>query len=106
MTFIEMYSLTPRSFFNAVDGFRKREDNNSKERWIQTRKIMFSVMKPYLSEGVEEYEIQPFEWELGLIETSKKEQEQKALEGAQKTRDYWEEFDRKQAEKKQKTELD
>lgn len=106
MTFNEMYSLTPRSFFNAVDGFRKRRDNDSKERWIQTRKLMFSFMKPYLSEGVEEYEIQPFPWEENTIKEMTEERIAGLLEETEKTKNYWEEYDRKKFEQKQKTELD
>lgn len=63
MTFDEMYSLTPRSFFNAVNGFRKKEDAQSKERWIITRELMFSILSPYLEKGVEKQDVLPFEWE-------------------------------------------
>lgn len=106
MTFAEMYNLTPRSFFNAVNGFRKQKDNDSKERWIQTRKLMFSFMKPYLSEGVEEFEIQPFPWEENTIKEMTEERLEKIQEETEKVKDYWEEYDRKKLEQQQKTELD
>jgi hypothetical protein len=63
MTLKEMYKLTPRSFFNAVNGQRKKEDAFSKERWIMTREIMYAVMKPYLEQGIEKHDVLTFEWE-------------------------------------------
>jgi hypothetical protein len=63
LTFKEMYSLTPRSFFNALNGAQKKEDALSKERWVMTREIMFAVMKPYLDNGTEKTDVLSFEWE-------------------------------------------
>lgn len=63
MTFAEMYDLTPRSFFNAVNGNRKKEDAFSKERWVMTRELMFAIMAPYLEKGIEKQDLLPFEWE-------------------------------------------
>lgn len=63
MTFAEMYELTPRSFFNAVNGNRKKEDAFSKERWVLTRELMFAVASPYLEAGTQKQDLLPFEWE-------------------------------------------
>lgn len=101
-----MYRLTPRSFFNAVNGFHRQQDNQSKERWIQTRKLMFAVMKPYLEGNVEEYEVQPFPWEENTIKQLTEERLANLMEGIEKTTDFWEAYDRKKSEQQQKTELD
>lgn len=67
---------------------------------------MFSFMKPYLSEGVEEFEIQPFPWEENTIKEMTEERLEKIQEETKRTVDFWEEQDRKKAEQQQKTELD
>jgi len=93
MTFAEMYDLTPRSFFNAVNGARKKEDAFSKERWIMTRELMFAVMSPYLEKGMEKQDILPFEWEqkqLKQMAAKKVEQIEAELEQLNK---FWERQD-------------
>lgn len=93
MTFTEMYDLTPRSFFNAVNGARKKEDAFSKERWIMTRELMFSVMSPYLEKGIEKQDILPFEWEqkqLQQMSVKKAEQIEAELE---QLNEFWDRQD-------------
>jgi hypothetical protein len=93
MTFAEMYDLTPRSFFNAVNGNRKKEDAFSKERWIMTRELMFAVMSPYLEKGIEKHDIMPFEWEqkqLKQLAAKKAEQIEAELE---QLNEFWERQD-------------
>lgn len=93
MTFDEMYSLTPRSFFNAVNGFRKKEDKLSKERWVLTREVMFAVMAPYLEKGAEKQNILPFEWEQKqLKEMSAKKLEQIEAD-LEKLNEFWDRQD-------------
>lgn len=94
MTFLEMYDLTPRSFFNAVNGARKKEDALSKERWVMTREIMFAVMSPYLEKGFEKQDILPFDWEqkqLKQLAAKKAEQIQVELE---QLNAFWERQDK------------
>jgi hypothetical protein len=56
------YNLTPRQFANTVNGRRKRDDNQSKERWMIARKIMFYsiVLK---TKNLKEKDIMSFPWE-------------------------------------------
>jgi len=68
MTFTELYELTPRSFLNAMKGFRKSETENSKQHWIRTRELMYAIMFPYLEKGVEKHNILPFQWEQKQLE--------------------------------------
>lgn len=98
-----MYSLTPRSFFNAVAGQRKKEDITSRENWLMTRKIMFAAMKPYLKEGVEETDILPLPWEENLVKELSETRTAEILEEIEKGKAFWDDFDNK---KQQKTELD
>ena len=100
MSFLEMYALTPRAFFNAVNGYRKQQDNRSKQQWIMTRKLMYAVMKPYLNAGIDETDIQPFAWEENQIKEMTAERAAKILEETEITKRFWEDQDRKNAEKK------
>lgn len=96
MTFTEMYDLTPRSFFNAVNGNRKKEDAFSKERWIMTRELMFAIMSPYLEKGIEKQDLLPFEWEqkqLQKMSAKKAEQIEAELE---QLNEFWERQDNAQ----------
>lgn len=96
MTFTEMYDLTPRSFFNAVNGARKKEDAFSKERWIMTRELMFAVLGPYLDKGIEKHDIMPFEWEqkqLKQLSAKKAAQIEAELE---QLNEFWERQDNAQ----------
>jgi hypothetical protein len=45
MTYKEMWSLTPRSFFNAVNGSQKKRDYESRERYMIGRRIMYAVVQ-------------------------------------------------------------
>jgi hypothetical protein len=93
MPFEEFYSLTPRSFFNAVNGNRKKEDAYSKERWIMTRKIMYAAMMPYLKNNEEEHDILPFQWEKKQIEKIKAARILSAADDLKRMNEYWERQD-------------
>lgn len=88
-----MYNLTPRSFFNAVNGNRKKEDALSKERWVLTRELMFAVASPYLEAGTQKQDLLPFEWEqkdLKQMAVKKAAQIEADLE---KLNEFWERQD-------------
>lgn len=57
------YSLTPRQFSNAVKGFRKKEENRSKEAWVMHRRTAFWILSPNLKEGARELDLDVFYWE-------------------------------------------
>jgi hypothetical protein len=93
MPFNELYSLTPRSFFNAVNGSRKKEDAYSKERWIMTRKMMYAALMPYLKNNEEEHDILPFQWEKLVLEKIKAEKLLAVDEDIDRMNAYWERQD-------------
>lgn len=98
MTFTEMYDLTPRSFFNAVNGARKKEDTFSKERWVLTREIVFATLGPYLEKGTEKQDVMPFEWEQKKIKALAEQKEKELLDGIEKVVGYWDRYDNAQKE--------
>lgn len=95
MTFNEMYELTPRSFFNAVNGNRKKEDAFSKERWIMTRELMFAVMSPYLEKGIEKQDILPFAWEQKQLQQLTAQKAAQMLIDIEQVNDFWDRQDAK-----------
>ena len=98
MTFKEMYELTPRSFFNAVNGQRKKEDAFSKERWIMTREIMYAVMKPYLEKGIEKHDVLTFEWEQKQLQKIAETKQETIFEDLERMNAFWERQDNAKAE--------
>jgi hypothetical protein len=93
MTFSELYSLTPRSFFNAVNGSRKKEDAISKEKWLMTRKMMYWAIKPHLQNNETEIEFFPFNWEKKQIEKIKAAKILAVADDLKKMNEYWERQD-------------
>lgn len=97
MKFKEMYAHTPRSFFNAVNGSRKKEDTFSKERWIMTREVMYAVMYPYLEQGTEKHDILTFDWERKQLQEIAKKKAETIESDLLRMQEYW---DRQDAAKK------
>lgn len=93
MTFNEFYSLTPRSFFNAVNGSRKKEDAYSKEQWLMTRKIMYESIRPHLKSDEQEHEIWPFSWEKKQLEKIKAAKTLAVADDLKRMNEYWERQD-------------
>lgn len=89
----ELYSLTPRSFFNAVNGARKKEDAFSKERWIMTREVVYAVMIPYLEKGIEKTDVLSFAWEKKQIKALTEAKAKAALEDMARVQEFWERQD-------------
>lgn len=96
MTYSEMYDLTPRSFFNAVNGNRKKEDTFSKERWVMTRELMFAVLGPYLEKGTEKHDIMPFEWEQKALKQLAAKKIEQIDADIEKLNEFWERQDNAQ----------
>jgi hypothetical protein len=93
MPFQELYSLTPRSFFNAVNGTRKKEDAFSKERWVMTREIMFAAMMPYLEKGTEKTDVITFDWEQKEIKRLAEQKSKTIVEDIEQIKEFWERQD-------------
>jgi hypothetical protein len=95
----EYYNLTPRNFFNALKGFRKKEDTLSKERWLIARKIMFASMKPYLEQSAKETDLLQFTWEENQLKELAESDAEKIKEDIIRMENYWAEIDEKRKAK-------
>ena len=93
-----MYAHTPRSFFNAVNGQRKKEDAFSKERWIMTREVMYAVMRPYLEKGIEKHDVLTFEWEQIQLQKLAALKQETIVEDQERINAFWELQDNAKAE--------
>lgn len=83
------YTLTPRQFFNTVNGYRKREENLSQERWAMTRKIMWATAFPHCKDGLQENQLLKLDF-LDKVENKRTEEETKKLiEETEDVKDFW-----------------
>lgn len=97
MSYQELYSMTYRSFFNAVNGSRKKEEAFSKERWVMTREILYAVMGPYLEKGTEKHDILTFDWERKQLREIAQKKAETIESDLLRMQEYW---DRQDAAKK------
>lgn len=89
------YKLTQRQFYNTVNGYRKKEDYLSRERWHIARKTMYAAMGPYLPKGTNEHEIITFPWEGQIIKKMSEEDLIEAMQGQEASELFWKEWDRR-----------
>jgi len=99
MTFDEFYNLTPRSFSNAVNGYRKKEETLSRERFMIMRKLMFASLKPYSSSGFVETDIMEFPWEEKILKELSEEKAAQALIDIENIENFWKKYDDKKVGK-------
>ena len=93
----EFYKLTPRQFSNILKGYRNKEDNLSKERWIIARKLMYAAMAPYLNKSVKETDLIPFSWEKDTLENLSEESELEMILAIEESKKFWQQWDEKKA---------
>ncbi len=62
MTEIELYTISPRSLFNKINGYRKREQDN----WERTRMQTYLLLLPSVKDGAKltPQSIMPFPWDV------------------------------------------
>tara|TARA_R100000742_G_C4173348_1_gene10881 strand:+ start:196 stop:510 length:315 start_codon:yes stop_codon:yes gene_type:complete len=65
MAYDDLYSLTPRAFWNAVDGFYELIENEDRKNWIRTRWSTTCLINIHLPKGkqVNPQKLIHFEWE-------------------------------------------
>lgn len=63
MTRGELYGLTPREFFNAVQGFNEAEENRMKDEWERARLVAYYAVSPYLKDGKTMERVIPLPWD-------------------------------------------
>jgi hypothetical protein len=95
LTIDYFYSLTPRQFANTVNGRRKRDDNESKERWMIARKIMyFSIVLK--TKNLKEKDIINFPWEDSKEFEFSIEDQEKLLDEVESVKAFYEDQDKKE----------
>jgi len=87
------YSLTPREFANTVNGFRKREDDLSKERWMIGRKMMWAAAMPHCKSPnggpLLESDLLNLPWVIELIKEFTEEDNVLLLEETEKVKEFY-----------------
>jgi hypothetical protein len=87
--------LTYRQFTNAVNGHRMEKDYESRERFVQMRKIMWAVINVQSRKSISESEIITFPWESDMIEKIEREYDETYLEELEKSKEFWDKIDSK-----------
>ena len=93
LTVNEFYQLTPRQFFNALNGYRRKEENKHKFLAVLLRDIEFAVVQPYLDKKYSNYtaaQYKPFEWE---VKTTDKEEKRTFKNKAERLK-FWQNVDK------------
>lgn len=99
LKFKYFYSLTYRQFTNILNGYQKKEDNKSKERWLIARKMMYASIIPHAKEGLKETDLLAFPWEDVTIKKLSEEQLLKDREIEQLSKQFFDRWDKQNAGK-------
>lgn len=78
-----------------LNGYQKKQDYESRERWQIARKIMWASMALHSKKKVEEKDIIVFPWEQQMLETVEREFGEEYLAELEQTRKFWDEYDAK-----------
>ena len=65
MTYSDLYDLTPRAYWNAVDGFYEMVENNDRREWVRTRWSTCCLINMQLPKGkqLSPQKLLRFNWE-------------------------------------------
>lgn len=65
MTYEDLYNLTPRAYWNAVDGFYEMVENNDRRKWVRTRWSTCCLINMQLPKGKQltPQKLLKFDWE-------------------------------------------
>ena len=65
LTYDNLYQLTPRSFWNAVDGFYEMIENEDRKTWIRVRWQTCALVNVHMPKGksITPQRLMKFEWE-------------------------------------------
>ena len=91
------YSLSPREFHNVVNGYQKKQDNESKERLIIMRKLFWASLMPHLKEKMTEQQLLPFDFEKDQMEQTKYKDAEEFDAEIEKAREFWNDYDTRMA---------
>jgi hypothetical protein len=81
--------------FNIVNGYRKKEDYLSRERWEIGRKVMFAYLSKYLGEHGKETDILTFPWEKNHIKKLTEEELLQAIQDEEESKAFWATWDKR-----------
>lgn len=87
--------MTFNQFKNAVKGYRKKQDSESKERLLIMRKIAYCSIAHVLKKGVTEHEFMPFEWEQKIQQNINAVDQEKILQEIEASKAFWKNYDEK-----------
>ncbi len=81
-----------------VNGYRKEKDLESRERFVQMRKLMWAVLFPNMKKGFQEKDIIIFPWEETMIKTITLEENAKLMSDVERVKAFYERVDGKKNE--------
>tara|TARA_R100000541_G_scaffold57257_1_gene67189 strand:+ start:190 stop:480 length:291 start_codon:yes stop_codon:yes gene_type:complete len=87
LSYNELYSSTPRSFNNRLNGFKKHQEQMSQNQWEQTRIILMGCLQPHSKKNLKPKDVLPLPWDEKYKpkkEIATKEHIQKVLEKYEK----------------------
>lgn len=90
------YSLTQRQFANIANGYFKKQDYLSRERWVIARKLMHSALMPHMKNSVKETDLLSFPWEEKMLAEFTIEEAQKLEEEVERIKNFYDSWDNKQ----------
>ncbi len=90
------YSLTPRQWSNTEKGYYAKELILMKDRWIQTRKVMWAVLMPN-AKNLKESEVLSFPWDAENGVEFTDEDHQALLDEVEKVKAFYDAVDAKKA---------
>lgn len=88
------YNMTPRNFFNALKGYRRKEDNLSKERWVIARKMMYATIMVH-AKNIKETDVMTFPWERKKVRLLQEEEIESMREQEAKIEKFFAAWDAK-----------
>lgn len=89
-------SYTYRQFTNAVNGHRMEKDYESRERYVQMRKLMWAIINVQSNKSITEKDIIIFPWEDEMIEKLEREYDESYLDELEKSKAFWDKIDSRQ----------
>lgn len=90
------YSLTPRQWHNTEKGYYAKELILMKDRWMQTRKIMWATLAADVK-NLKENELLSFPWDTDDVVEFTDEDHQELLDEVEKVKAFYDQVDAKKA---------
>lgn len=92
-------NLTYRQFTNAVNGFFKLKETESRERLTMMRNMMYAALLPHSKKIKKPSDVMEFDWEKPILKKLTEEDAAQLEAQAEAIAKYWEETDAKLGKK-------